>query len=237
MVFGLSAAGIAAATVGAVGVGMSAAGAAGAFGGKVDAQGPTLEEMSAARDAKKAYQLGKQIQQPLDAQARSDLKYLGSDVALANAGSMGVNQFWQQLGPQFGAGLQSVAAQTGGPGSGRFWGTLGQGTSAIDAGILQANAQGRLGGLNQHLARTGQFLGRRVEDLNTGLGMMTSGGVQSQQNKQNRISAQVQNNIAANQAMGQLGGSLMGVGMSGLSAAGGTGAGAGGFGGPYGPNR
>ena len=207
---------LAAGAIGAVGLGMSAAGAAGAFSSKVDQQGPTLEEMSAARDAKKVYRMGKEFQQPLDAMARSDLKYLGSNQAMGNAASQGVNQFWQQAGPQLGTGLQSVAAQSGGPGSGRFWNQMGQGTAMLDAGMRQANMQGRLGGLNQYLARNQQFLGRRVDDLNEGLGMMTSGGAQAQQNKQNRISAQVANNVAANQAAGQIGGSLMSVGMMGM---------------------
>ena len=223
MVFGLSAAGIAAATVGAVGVGMSAAGAAGAFSSKVDQQGPTLEEMSAARDAKKVYRMGKELQQPVDALARNDLKYLSSNQAMDNAGSMGVNQFWQQAGPQLGAGLQGVAAQSGGPGSGRYWSQLGQGTTMLNAGLQQANMQGRLGGMNQYLAKNQQFLGRRVDDLNEGLGMMTSGGAQAQQNKQNRISAQVANNVAANQAAGQIGGSLMAAGSMGAGMAGGWG--------------
>ena len=207
---------LAAGAIGAVGLGMSAAGAAGAFSGKVDQQGPTPEEMSAARDAKKVYRLGKELQQPLDAMARNDLKYLSSNQAMDNAAGQGVNQFWQQAGPQLGTGLQSVAAQSGGPGSGRFWNQMGQGTAMLDAGMRQANMQGRLGGLNQYLAKSQQFLGRRVDDLNEGLGMMTSGGAQAQQNKQNRISAQVANNVAANQAAGQIGGSLMSVGMMGM---------------------
>ena len=204
------------AAVAAIGLGVSAAGAAGAFSSKVDQQGPTLEEMSAARDAKKVYRLGKQIQQPLDALARDDIKYLGSNQALDNAASTGVNQVWQQVTPQFGAGLNDVARVSGGPGTGRWWGQLGQGTSAMDSAIQSANMQGRMGGLNQYMARTGQFLGRRSQDLNEGLNMMTSGGAQAQQNKQNRIAAQTANNVAANQAAGQIGGSLMSVGMMGM---------------------
>ena len=202
------------------GLGMSAAGAAGAFNGPVDKRYPTAEELSAARDAKKTYQLGREIQTPLDRMARADLKYLGSDQALTNAGAMGANELWQQAGPQFGVGLQQVAAQTGGPGSGRFWSQLGQGTSALDAGIRQANLQGRIGGLNQYIARNNQFLDRRAKDLDAGLGAMTSGGQQAMQNQNARINAQVQNNIAASQAMSSIGGTMVGMG-SGMVTSGG----------------
>lgn len=209
------------AIVGVAGLGMSAASAAGAFNGPVDKRYPTIEEMAARNDAKKTYKLGREIQAPLDALAREDLKYLGSDQAMANAGSAGVNQLWQQAGPQFGTGLQQAAAQSGGPGSGRHWSQLGQGTSALDAGVRQANLQGRLGGLNQYLARQGQFLGRRTNDLQTGMAGMTAGGAQGMQNQNARINAQVQNNIATSQAMSSVGGSMMGAGMGMVSAGGG----------------
>ena len=211
--------------VGAAGLGLSAASAAGAFGGSVDQRGPTAEEMSAARDAKKAYQLGRQIQTPLDAMARDDLKYLGSDQALANAGSAGMNQVWQGAG-NLGQGLAQTAAMSGGPGSGRWWGQMGQATNGLDSALRGANLQGRVGGLNQYMARQGQFLGRRTNDLQAGLGGMTSGGQQAAQNQNARIQAQIQNNIAANQAMGQIGGMMTSVGMAGMGSFGGAAGGA-----------
>lgn len=223
----------AALAVSAVGVGLSAASAAGAFSGSVDQRGPTPEEMSAARDAKKAYRLGREIQTPLDALAREDLKYLNSDQALANAGAAGVNQVWRQAG-NMGQGLNAVAAASGGPGSGRWWGQAGQMASGLDSALQGAQLQGRIGGMNQAMARQGQFLGRRTNDLQTGLGGMTSGGAQAAANQNARIQAQIQNNIAANQAMGQLGGALTSVGMAGVGMAGGMGKAADGVGNAFG---
>lgn len=210
--------------IGAIGVGMSAASAAGAFSGSVDKPIPTGEELDALKAARQSYALGRKIQSPLDALSRQDLRYLGSDQALANAGSEGVNAMWRQAGP-VGSGLYEAAAASGGPGSGRFWGQMGNGMAALDSGVRQANVQGRLGGLNQYLARQGQFLARRTNDLKTGMDTMTVGAAQAAANQNARIQAQVQSNIAANQAMGQLGGALTSFGMG---MAGGIGGGAGG---------
>ena len=205
------------AVVSVAGLGMSAASAAGAFSGPVEKRLPTPAEIEAGKEARAIYQLGRKIQVPLDQQARKDLQYLGSNKAMEAAGSQGVNQFWQQTGA-LGAGLQQSAAASGGPGSGRFFSQLGQGATMVDAGTRQANAQGRLGGMNQYLARQGQFLNRRTNDLQTGLATMSTGGAQAVQNQNARIQAQIQNNIATNQAMGQIGGSLMGLGMGAASA-------------------
>jgi hypothetical protein len=226
MVFGLSGAAIAAGTVAVAGLGMSAASAAGAFSGPVEKRMPTPGEIEAGKEARYAYQIGRKIQVPLDQQARSDLQYLGSDQAMDAAGDQGANQFWQQAG-SLGQGLQQATKVSGGPGSGRFFSQLGQGTSMVDAGVMGGRMQGRLDGLNQYLARKGQFLTRRTNDLQTGLATMSTGGAQAAQNQNDRIQAQIKNNIAANQAMGQIGGSLMSVGMMGMSAAGGGTAGQG----------
>lgn len=206
--------------VGAAGLGLSAASAAGAFNGPVEKRMPTPGEIEAGKEAQLTYQLGRKIQTPLDAMARDDLRYLGSNDAMSAAGGRGVNQMWQQAG-QLGRGLQQSAAQSGGPGSGRFFGQLGQGASMIDAGVKGANMQGRLGGLNEYMARQGQFLNRRTNDLQTGLATMSTGGAQAAQNQNARIQAQINNNIATNQAMGQVGGSMMGLGMAGVQATGG----------------
>ena len=107
----------------------------------------------------------------------------------------------------------------------------------VDSGTRQANMQGRLSGMNQYLARQGQFLNRRTNDLQTGLATMSTGGAQAAANQNARIQAQIQNNIATSQAMGQVGGAMMSVGMAGMSMAGGgagSGAGAGATG--SGPN-
>lgn len=215
-----------AATVGAVGLGMSAAGAAGAFGSSVDQSGPTMAEQQAGKYARQTYNLGRKIQTPLDALAREDLRYLGSNRALATAGDAGVNQFWNQAGA-IGQQLTPVANMSGGPGSGRWMSQLGSGTASLDSGLRAAEAQGRIGGLNQYLARQGQFLGRRTNDLNAGLGAMTSGGAMAAQNQMATRQAQIQNNIAANQAMGQIGGTMVGIGMGGVSAGLGAGGAAG----------
>ena len=197
--------------VSAIGVGISAASAAGAFSGSVDQSGPTMAEQQAGKYARQTYNLGRKIQTPLDALAREDLRYLGSDRALDSAGDAGVNQFWNQAGA-IGQQLTPVANMSGGPGSGRWMSQLGSGTAFLDSGLRAAGVQGRLGGLNQYLARQGQFLGRRTNDLNTGLSTMTTGGAMAAQNQMATRQAQIQNNIAANQAMGQVGGSLVGLG-------------------------
>lgn len=222
MVFGASAAAIAAGSlaVGVAGLGVSAASAAGAFNGPVEKRLPTPGEIAAGKEAQAVYQIGRKIQAPLDRMAREDLQYLGSNAAMRNAGELGVDQMWQRTG-QLGQGLQQEASRSGGPGSGRFFGQLGQGAAAIDSGVRQANLQGRMGGLNEYMARQGQFLNRRTNDLQTGLATMSTGGVQAAQNQNARIQAQVNNNIATNQAVGQVGGSMMGVGLAGLGAAGG----------------
>lgn len=203
----------------AAGLGLSAASAAGAFNGPVEKRLPTPGEIAAGKEAQAVYQIGRKIQTPLDRMAREDLQYLGSNAAMRNAGGLGVDQMWQRTG-QLGQGLQQEAARSGGPGSGRFFGQLGQGAAIIDSGVRQANLQGRLGGLNEYIARQGQFLNRRTNDLQTGMATMSTGGAQAAQNQNARIQAQVNNNIATNQAMGQIGGSLMSVGMMGLGAAG-----------------
>ena len=214
--------------VAVVGAGMSAASAAGAFSSSVDQSGPTMAEQEAAKAARQSYNLGRKIQTPLDALAREDLRYLGSNRALATAGDAGVNQFWNQAGA-IGQQLTPVANMSGGPGSGRWMSQLGSGTASLDSGLRAAGVQGRLGGLNQYLARQGQFLGRRTNDLNTGLTTMTTGGAMAAQNQMATRQAQIQNNIARNQAMGQIGGALTSVGMAGMGAAGGFGGAAGGL--------
>lgn len=203
--------------VGVAGLGMSAASAAGAFSSSVDQSGPTMAEQQAAKDARATYNLGRKIQVPLDAMARKDLAYLGSGQALDTAGGDGVNQFWRQLGP-LGQQLAPYANASGGPGSGRWMNQLGQGAASLSNGLQAANVQGRIGGLNNYLARQGQFLGRRTNDLEVGLGTMTSGGAMAAQNQAATRQMQIQNNIAANQAMGQIGGTMVGLGMSGVSA-------------------
>jgi len=75
-----------AATGAVAGLGMSAAGAAGAFNGPVEKRMPTPGEIEAGKEARYAYQIGRKIQVPLDQQARSDLQYLGSDQAMDAAG-------------------------------------------------------------------------------------------------------------------------------------------------------
>lgn len=208
------------AVVGVAGLGMQAAGAAGAFNGPVQKAIPTKQDYENVKAARDVYNIGRKIQSPLDALARQDLRYLGSDQALASAGSQAVNQQWAQMGP-LGQQLNQVAAQSGGPGSGRFWGQLGQGTAALDSGVRQANVQGRMGGLNQYIARNGQFLARRSRDLDAGLGAMITGGAQSAQNQMMNIQQQMANNAATSQAMGGLGGSMAGAGMGVVQATGG----------------
>lgn len=212
--------GITAAAVATVGVGLSAASAAGAFGGSVDSYEPTPEELAAASAAREVYGLGRQIQNPLDRQARRDLVEMRSPYMMASQAGLADSQAVGQLMP----GLQQAQAQammtSGGPGSGRWAAGLGASSAMLDAARRQAQAQGRLGGVNQYLTRAGQYLDRRTQDLDLGLQGMTTGGKEAATALSNRIQAQVANKVAANQAMGQLGGSLIGAGMGMFGAAG-----------------
>lgn len=211
------------AAVAVAGLGLSAASAAGAFGGKVDKWAPTPQEMEAAKWATNTFNLGRRIQNPLDASSRQDLKYLESPEAMDQGQGLAVSNVASQLYPAQEANLQKVAASSGGPGSGRWWGSLWDSQSEINKGLTGAAVQGRLGALNNYVSRTGQFLDRRTTDLNSGLAGMTSGGQQAADAQANRIQAQLASKIAANQSMGQMGGALMSVGMAGMGGFGGSG--------------
>ena len=223
MTFGLTAASIAGIGLGvsAIGTGVSIASATGAFGGTPGKWAPTPEELAAARAAKQVNKLGQQIQKPLDSISRDDLGYLNSQNALDESGSMGVDQMWRNVASGFGNSMVPIAAASGGPGSGRWFDQMGLGANNVNNATMDSNVQGRVNGLNKYLGRTEQFLNRRTADLKAGLGAMTSGGQQAADAQAQRINAQIQNKAAANAAMGQIGGSLMSVGM-GLSGLGGA---------------
>lgn len=250
-------AGAIAAGVATVGVGISAAGAAGAFSSKVDSWGPTPEEIKASEVNRQAYEQGRFWQHQLDPMVnrrlKDDLAYLkqtnqrtgelGQELRGLNAesyyqgaGDRAVNQTWQGY-PQAAQGVMQSAAQSGGPGSGAFMSRMGGMNNSMDAAIRGANAQGRLGYLGEYSQRRGQFgqqldrqaqrvgnyrdqalsrFGDYQERLGTGLNLVTGGGQNAASNQAARINAQVQNNVAANAAAGQIGGSLMGIGMMGM---------------------
>ena len=204
------------------GIGMSAAGAAGAFGQSPEKWRPTQQEQEATAWANKVRNLGNKLQQPIDAGARRDLAYLRSPTAFNTAAADSTNQSAKTFYPGMNQALaQSLVA--GGPSSGQFWNTLGRAGSGMRTGAMASGVAGRSGALNDYLTAGSQFLGRRTGDLQSGMESMASGGLQAAQAQSNRIQAQTQNKIAMNQAMGQLGGSMIGAGMSGLSAAGGLG--------------
>lgn len=208
----------------AVGVGMSAASAAGAFNGKVDSWQPTMEERATAKRSKRLFKLGQELQRPLDELARADMKQLKSPAEFARQAGAATNQVMGQADPAIRAGLNQAAATSGGPGSGRFMAQLGTSGAALDSGLTEANARGRMGALQGYMGRSGQYLDRMTNDLNTGMGLMESGATNAANRQAARINAQVSNNMARNQAMGQLGGSLIGLGMGGMNFAGGMGA-------------
>jgi hypothetical protein len=263
----------------AVGVGMSAAGAAGAFSSKVDPYGPTPEELQAAGINDKVFQQGQEWQKQLDPLSWQRLdQQLADNIQQANylgqyqqrlgglkkelntlnrpgfyqdAADRSVNQAWQQM-PNIQQGLQGVSARSGGAGSGQFFAGLGSATNGMDAAVKGANLQGRLGYLDQYNKRRGQYgqqlgqFGQRLDAfgsgienyanasqnmfgdyqqrIGTGLDMVNRGAGQAADSQSRRIQAQVNNNIATNNAMGQIGGSLTSVGMMGFGAAGGFGA-------------
>lgn len=222
--------------VSAVGVGMSAASAAGAFNGKVDSWTPTPEEQELAKRSQRLFNFGRKIQKPLDAMAKKDLQQLKSPAEYARRAGVASSQVMNQADPAIRNGLNQTAMASGGPGSGRFMAQLGTSGAALESGLTSAQAQGRLSGLQTYMGRSGQYLDRMTDDLNTGMGLMETGATQAAGRQADRINAQVQNNVARNQAMGQIGGALTSVGMgmgSMGSAMGGVGAaGAGGSAGP-----
>jgi hypothetical protein len=201
--------GLAALTVGGIGLGLSAASAAGAFNGKVDNWMPTPQEMEAARRSKQVFALSQELQQPLDGLARKDLEYMNSPAGFEQAASLGVNDFFR--GKDINAPINSAAPTSGGPGSGRWWSGLSDTKTALDSGLYGANVGGRLTGLNKYVTGTNQFLGRRAGDLNAGLSAMTSGGQQSAQAQADRISAQIGRNVATSSAMSGLGNTMIGA--------------------------
>ena len=201
-----------------VGVGLSAASAAGAFSSPVDKWKPTPQEMEAVKWSNKTYDLGRQIQAPLDAMSRDDLTTMSTPGYYDRQAGAASNQYANQMYPAVN-NLVSNATASGGPGSGRFFDATGKGAALINGAMREGNVQGRIGGLTQSMSRTGQFLGRRTADLKSGLNGMTSGGAQAAEAQASRIQSQVQNNIASNQAMGQLGGTIASVGMAGYKAA------------------
>ena len=220
--------------VSAIGVGMSAASAAGAFNGKVDSWQPTMEERGTAKRSRQLFKFGQELQRPLDALAREDLKQLKSPAEFARQAGTATSQVMGQADPAIRAGLNQAAATSGGPGSGRFMAQLGTSGAALESGLTEANARGRMGALQGYMGRSGQYLDRMTNDLNTGMGLMESGATNAANRQAARINAQVSNNMARNQAMGQLGGSLIGLGMGGMNFGGGLG-GIGSAGGAAGP--
>jgi hypothetical protein len=255
---------VASLAVGVAGLGMSAAGAAGAFSGPVDNRGPTPEEIKAAAANRQAYEQGRFWQQQLDpmvnrrlkdelgflkqtnqrtAELGRELRGLRGENDFQGAADRSANQAWQQM-PAMQAGMTAVANRSGGPGSGQSLAAMGTSATGVDATLRRAQAQGRLGYLNEYGQRRnqmGQVYGQQAQRvggfrdqalsrfgdyqdrINTGLNLVTGGGQQAADNQNTRINAQIQNNMASNQAMGQLGGSMMSLGMAGVNASGGLG--------------
>lgn len=212
MSFGLSAAGMAAVVVGTTGVGLSAASAAGAFNGPVDNWSPTPQELTAAKWSKATFNLGQDLQKPLDAIARRDISYLGSPEGLTAAAGTGLNNAWRGMGDLTEAPT-AISARSGGPGSGQFWGQMWDTKAALGQGLYGADVAGRMGGLNEYIGSTNTYLGRKSRDLSTGLGAMTSGGQQAAQAQADRINAQVAQNVATASAMSGLGNTMIGAGV------------------------
>ena len=184
---------------------------------------------------------------------KRELGELGSGQRFQMAADQATNQAWANI-PDAGQN----AARRGGVGSGQFFAGLGTQGNAMDAAVKGANVGGRLGWLDQtqkfrerygqqreqfgqrldafgnqvasQLAATQGLYGDYADRLQTGIGLMNQGAGQAAQAQQNRINAQVANNRATNQAMGQLGGSLMSVGMMGVGMGGGGAAAGGGAG-------
>lgn len=214
-----------AAGTGIIGLGLSAASAGGAFNGPVDSAGPTPEELEAAVISRKVFNFGRKTQKRMNSLAKDDLATLKSkeqtDLQEGNA----VNNVMGSSSPAMTASLSRSASSSGGPGSGRFAATLGANGAKMGADVATAKAGGRVVSISDYLARSGQFIDRKTQDLGTGMNMVQTGGDAAASRQAARIGAQVQNNIATNEAMGQIGGALTSVGMSGMGMAGGAGGG------------
>lgn len=207
--------------MGIVGAGLSAASAAGAFNGRVDSAGPTPEELEAAYISRKVFNFGHKIQKRMDSLAKGDLATLKSNEQTDLQEGNAVNNVMRGSSPAMMASLSRSAASSGGPGSGRFAATLGTNGAKIGADVTTAKAGGRVGAIGDYLTRSGQFVDRKTQDLGTGMSLVQGGADAAASRQAARIGAQVQNNIATNKAMGQIGGALTSIGMSGMGMAGG----------------
>lgn len=212
-----------AAGTGIIGMGLSAASAAGAFNGPVDSRGPTPEELEATKLSKKVFKFSENLQKPIDALARKDLNTLKSPSQANLQEGTAVNAAMGADSPALERSLSDAATGSGGPGSGRFAARLGTAGAQLGSDVTKAKASGRITAIQDYLARSGQYVDRKSNDLETGMGLVQSGGDAAASRQAARIGAQVQRNIGTNQAIGQLGGSMMSLGMSGLSAASGAG--------------
>lgn len=179
---------------------------------------------------------------------KRELNTLGGQGYYQAAANRAVNDVWGQY-PQAQQQLTQTAARTGGPGSGAFMSQLGGLAGGMDNAVRSAGVKGRMGYLADYTAKRGQYgqqldaFGQRLDAfgntlgsyadqaqglfndyagrVQTGAGMMTGGAGQSANARDARIQAQVSNNMAANQAMGQLGGAMTSVGMGAVNAGGG----------------
>lgn len=205
---------------------VSAAGAAGAFSGHVDKPHVTEEEMNAVNKSRKLFKFGRALEAPIDAQAQRDMQYMDSPQAgqqqagIASAGVM------KEALPQVQQDLSATAQRSGGPGSGAWVARLGTDTAGLQAANEAAAASGQLGAVQEGVARKGQFLARQTGNLAAAMPMITGAAGQAAGAQQNRIQAQVNNNIQANQGAGAIGGMLIGAGSGLMGKTGGAGGGA-----------
>ena len=140
---------------------------------------------------------------------------LGSAVQQANVGGRG--QWLQQVNANRGAlGTQFDVY-------GRRLGGLASELQGLGASLDQYGQ-----GVQAQAAQAGNLFGDYGARVQTGLGLVNQGAGQSAQAQSDRISAQVAQNQARAQAMGQIGGMMTSAGMMGFSAAGGLGGAAGG---------
>ena len=217
MTFGMVAMGVTT----AVGVGLSAAGAAGAFDGKVDKFEPTPEELEAAKRSRELFEFGQRLQRGSDQTARKDLATLKSAGEFNRKRGEGASVAVGQITPTLQAGLSEAGRSSGGPGSGRWASQLGVTGAMLDAAKREGATRGGNEALRGYIGRRGQYLERLTGDVETGMNLMEQGAQSAQQRQAERINAQVNQNLARGQAVGQIGGALTSVGMAGLGGVGG----------------
>ena len=196
----------------------------------------TPQEIRAAKDSKKVFKQSQDIQDKMNELSEKALgiqrtglgnqtnwlKSVDSQGQYDKAAGMARSKVMDQVMPQLTAGVQTTASGSGGPGSGRTIGAMGEAAGGLDAAMLNADTQGRVNNLGDWLTRKAQFaantgkfasanqalLNTYTSALNNGLNLEATGAQEAAVNQQNYNNWQTQNNMAAAQGVGSITGVL-----------------------------